>query len=919
VGRGGCGIHRRLATGACLVLSALLGLSSTTFGGGVVAGSAAVSAGGPASPAGDAKLRNGLDRLVDDVDLLDPRIPGLVAGYRNREIPAFALLSAAANAQRRQAIVDRGGRLLRVYRSVRLVAIAARPAEIRSIAALGFVRWMAPVEVVVALADPEPMVDQSSPPTGTPIDLAVPQLWDQGITGKGITIAVLDTGMDLTHQDLDDLDFRHWGNPPNTPAVPGNEAKVVDARNFNGGGCAVPDGGGFDLHGHGTHVAGIAAGTGEGDPTTAADDGRVMGVAPDAKLAPAKVLTDAGAGVNSDLLAAMEWAAMPAGSGPATCPSVGAQVVNMSIGSESRPTRLNTDHDVDAVSYVLDHLAATYGTLFVAAQGNSGPYIGSALEAPGASSQAMSVGATAKDWDVNHDATASGDTCSGYQHTEPTCPVDAPGTQGRSLAPLSSRGPIEGRYMKPDLVAPGLNIVSTQGAQGALIAQNDLNAGTRDDPFYATASGTSMASPAAAGVAALLWQAYHDKYGTFPVGPSGRAGVKARSYVLLRAALMNTAASGLAEARWMLTTDDGTLADAATCPAPGDPISPILCDFAGIITGGLLGSLVLQGPRNGAADPKVGPFGEGAGKIRAARAMKALRDGLVVYGAVNTASPAGHPAHQDFQGAWQVGELIGGAPKGDRFVLHAAPGARALSATFSFAQGSPSDQSLAIPTSGPMAWSIGLPGVTAVPAGGDRIVRFTIKAPVGTPPGYYSGVVNVAVSNGQQLHLPVIASVPLHDPKPASGNVPGPTAAYNSAMDVYAKGDTTWPSVAGQANGAVADWLGLNVRLGAALESATFRIWDSAAGDETYDLYLYRDNRLIASTHPFTAPDSGITDTLANNARGPSTAAAPQVLTLASPLPGRYTLVVNRARVGTVDAINGDFGSFSLTLDEVGP
>ena len=67
-----------------------------------------------------------------------------------------------------------------------------------------------------------------------------------------------------------------------------------------------------------------------------------------------KVLTDAGAGLNSDLIAALEWAAMPPA--PGRC-AVGADIVNLSLGSESRPTRLNTGSDVDLVSLALNRLA----------------------------------------------------------------------------------------------------------------------------------------------------------------------------------------------------------------------------------------------------------------------------------------------------------------------------------------------------------------------------------------------------------------------------------------------------------------------------------------------------------------------------------------------------------------------------------
>ncbi len=65
----------------------------------------------------------------------------------------------------------------------------------------------------------------------------------------------LNTGADVTHPDLDDRDFRRWSGLVNPP-------KVVDARNFVGGGC-VPLAGATDGHGHGTHVPPIATGTGE--------------------------------------------------------------------------------------------------------------------------------------------------------------------------------------------------------------------------------------------------------------------------------------------------------------------------------------------------------------------------------------------------------------------------------------------------------------------------------------------------------------------------------------------------------------------------------------------------------------------------------------------------------------------------------
>lgn len=892
---------------AAALLSVLLGVSAAL----AVPGPQVTADGDAAATTGTAKLRNGLERLLADPSLLDDRLADLVAGYQPGEIPAFALLKVPNDDARLTALRQSGARILRSYRSVPLVALAALPDEIRSVAALSWVRWLVPIEVT-SLLQHEAEVDQSDPPIGTAIDMGVPALWDQGVTGEGIRIAILDTGMDLVHPDLDDLDFRHWGNPPNLPTV--SAPKVVDARNFNGG-CA-PAAGGFDAHGHGTHVAGIAAGTGEGDPTTTADDGRHMGIAPGAELAVAKVLTDAGAGINSDLIAALEWAAMPAGSGPITCPSVGAHVVNTSLGSESRPLRLNTGHDIDMVSYVLDRLAGTYGTVFVSAAGNSGPYLGSVLEAPGGAAQAVSVGATGKDWDVNHDATASGDTCAGYQHPQVTCPEDAPGTQRRSLSVFSSRGHIEGRYLKPNLVAPGYNIVSAQSSHGLALAQNDLNIGTRDDPFYATATGTSMASPATAGAAALLLDGYRDRHDRLPQGPSGVPGVKARSYALVRAALMNTAAPALHESRWILSADSGTAGDAAQCPVTPDPLLPIVCDFADILTGGFLGSLVLSDVRNGPADPFVGLLGEGAGRIRPPEALRALRDGVVIYRAAHRARAATAPGNQEFQGSWQAGALTPGIAESDPFVLKAAPGSAATRATFRFDPGQPSDSTRAIPISGVGAWTVGLPGATSVPAGGSSAVSFSVMAPKGTPAGIYTGTVVVSLDNGQVLRVPLLATVPLRDAKLVEGDAPGARARIVSQKDVYARGDTTWPSLVGAANGAASDWLVYLVEMPEGATRARFTVWDAAAGDETYDLYLYdRGFDLEASTHPFAAP--GMTDKSANDGRGPTTAAEPGVLEV-EVVPGLYRIAVNRARVGTVDPIKGDFGAFVLTMDSIG-
>ncbi|MEU7841356.1 S8 family peptidase [Micromonospora sp. NPDC049114] len=171
-----------------------------------------------------------------------------------------------------------------------------------------------------------------------------PQAWKAGYTGKGVRVAVLDTGADFTHPDL--------------------AGRVVERADFTAeGGDAV------DHNGHGTHVASTIAGTG------AAAHGQRRGVAPDAGLVIGKVLDDHGSGADSGIIAAMEWA------------STRADVVNMSLGGSE------ADDGSDPLSLAVDRLSTSTGVLFVIAAGNSGAQISS----PGSATSALTVGAVDRD------------------------------------------------------------------------------------------------------------------------------------------------------------------------------------------------------------------------------------------------------------------------------------------------------------------------------------------------------------------------------------------------------------------------------------------------------------------------------------------------------------------------------------------
>ncbi|MFD6446966.1 S8 family serine peptidase [Promicromonospora sp. NPDC060204] len=177
--------------------------------------------------------------------------------------------------------------------------------------------------------------------------IGAPEAWDAGFTGEGVTVAVLDSGIDATHPDLDEV--------------------VVGERDFTGKG-AVTDGAG-----HGTHVASIVAGSGE------ASDGVNQGVAPDADLLVGKVLDDEGNGTLSGVIEGMEWAA-----------AEGADVVNLSLGSF-----LFDVPSPDAVA--VDELSAQFGTLFVVAAGNDGDLGYGTVGSPGIAASALTVGAVDDD------------------------------------------------------------------------------------------------------------------------------------------------------------------------------------------------------------------------------------------------------------------------------------------------------------------------------------------------------------------------------------------------------------------------------------------------------------------------------------------------------------------------------------------
>ena len=264
----------------------------------------------------------------------------------------------------------------------------------------------------------------------------VTQVWQEtGYTGAGSVVAIIDTGIDSDHVGLDDIDDSNYTNDTKVIAFYDavNSPELTDGTEVKA----------YDDQGHGTHCAGITAGTG-------APDYLYKGVAPRAQLVGVKVLDSGGSGSFATVMAGMEWTVEKKN-------IFNIRAASMSLGG---PGAIEwTSSEEESVNRMGNEMMREGVALFIAA-GNSA--FSAQIGTPGSAEDVITVGALDKN---------------------------------TAIAVYSSQGPTEENRVKPNIAFVGSNVMAP-----------DFNTGDG----YTGKSGTSMATPGAAGLAALMYQANPD-------------------------------------------------------------------------------------------------------------------------------------------------------------------------------------------------------------------------------------------------------------------------------------------------------------------------------------------------------------------------------------------------------------------------
>lgn len=323
--------------------------------------------------------------------------------------------------------------------------------------------------------------------------------------GRGATIGIVDSGIDAKHEDFLDAEGR---------------SRVKAYMDFTGEGEA-------DTIGHGTHVAGIAAGNGR------ASGGELKGMAPQANLVIAKVFGSKGEASEKEIVAAMEWARRQ-----------GIDLLNLSLGGPGAPNK-------DPISAMANQMMVKDNVLVVAAAGNEGPFPGS-VGSPGNSRYALTVGGVDKDGEPVFFSSRGPvrDENGNLLYAKPDLLAVAGGVDFSKIQWQMIADAGKAAAGDPQMPAAGLKSLGAPApnsekcvyapgiAAPRSSADPDTNCAVAGNPNYRFMSGTSQATPMVTGFAADVIAFVNAQYAA---AYGEDAGMRANA-LQLKAVLMETAA-----------------------------------------------------------------------------------------------------------------------------------------------------------------------------------------------------------------------------------------------------------------------------------------------------------------------------------------------------------------------------------------